>query len=80
MEMPQSVHEAFITPPIADGTHQSNMGSNELGSAFPEYPSFAFDENTNLPSALDFHFPANDVPNWSEFLQLLDLPGDLVAN
>lgn len=65
--------------PIVEAVQSTNSGSGELQPEILEYPSLPYDEfNTNLPLALDFHFPSNDVPNWSEFLQMLDLPGDLV--
>lgn len=75
-----NVHERSTGAPVADREHVAVLGLGDLNPGTLEYLSFPYEEHSNIPLALDFNFPSNDVPNWAEFLQMLDLPGDLVTN
>lgn len=67
--------------PITTDIQRSNLGTGELHSERLEnFASYYDERNANAPPDLDLNFLVNDVPNWSEFLQMLDLPGDLVID
>lgn len=76
----ETVHGRSTGAPIADGGQMPILGLRDVNTGALGYPSLPYDEHSNIPLAMDFNFPSNDVSNWAEFLQMLDLPGDLVTN